>query len=295
LRRGPFLLVLGAALIARAIAKRPRSARPVLPLAIAAAALMVTLGPGSAAWVLPGLLVLLLGWLIGASREQLPAIARSLITLAATAAALALPMWVVLSGFLSADSNLYSSASLPSAENLGNLLQPLSGWQLAGIWPVGDFRLRAPTTATTLLIGLALIAAVAAVALSVRRGRFAVPAYLGLALAGCAVYYLAGTTPWVVGKAMAIASPALPTAALAGAALAGAALLLAGRRAGLVVMFALCAGIVWSNALAYHDATLAPRARLLELQHIGGLVAGRGPTFLNEYELYAGRHFLREG
>ena len=41
--------------------------------------------------------------------------------------------------------------------------------------------------------------------------------------------------------------------------------------------------------------TLAPRARLAELQHIGGLVAGKGPTFINEYEVYADRHFLREG
>jgi hypothetical protein len=285
-----FLLVLGAALIARAIGKRPPRARELLPLAIAAAALMVTLGPGSAAWVVPGLIVLLLAWLVRARRGELPAIARSLIALAVVTAALAVPMWVVLSGYLGNDSNLYATTNSPRSETLANLDQPLSGWQLAGIWPVGDFRVRAPTIATALLIGLALIAAVAAIALSLRRGRYAVPAYLGVALAGCAVYYLAHTTPWVLGKALAIASPAVPTAALAGAAL-----LLARRRAGLVVMFALCAGIAWSNALAYHDATLAPRARLLELQHIGGLVAGKGPTLVNEYEIYAARHFLREG
>ena len=58
---------------------------------------------------------------------------------------------------------------------------------------------------------------------------------------------------------------------------------------------ALAGGVLWSNALAYHDVTLAPRAPLAELQHIGKLVAGNGPTFVNEYEVYADRHFLREG
>ena len=47
--------------------------------------------------------------------------------------------------------------------------------------------------------------------------------------------------------------------------------------------------------LAYRAVTLAPRPRLAELQHIGGLVAGKGPTFLNEYEVYADEHFLRSG
>jgi hypothetical protein len=47
--------------------------------------------------------------------------------------------------------------------------------------------------------------------------------------------------------------------------------------------------------LAYHDVTLAPRAPLRELQHINKLIAGKGPTFMNMYEVYADRHFLREG
>jgi hypothetical protein len=47
--------------------------------------------------------------------------------------------------------------------------------------------------------------------------------------------------------------------------------------------------------LGYHGATLAPRARLQELAHIGGLVAGKGPTLINEYEIFADRHFLRKG
>jgi hypothetical protein len=64
---------------------------------------------------------------------------------------------------------------------------------------------------------------------------------------------------------------------------------------GVLLIGGLLGGVMWSNVLGYHDATLAPRPALSELQHIGGLVAGKGPTFVNDYEVYADRHFLREG
>jgi hypothetical protein len=54
-------------------------------------------------------------------------------------------------------------------------------------------------------------------------------------------------------------------------------------------------GLLWSNALAQHDVTLAPRDRLAELAHIDALVRGHGPTLINDYEVYADRHFLRDG
>ncbi len=116
-------------------------------------------------------------------------------------------------------------------------------------------------------------------------------AYVLVALSGCAIGYLANSTPWVLGKALAISSPALLAAALVGGAL-----LLGWRRpAGVLVLLALGGGVLWSNALAYHDVLLAPRSRLAELQHIGGLVAGKGPTLIDDYEVYADRHFLRSG
>jgi hypothetical protein len=64
---------------------------------------------------------------------------------------------------------------------------------------------------------------------------------------------------------------------------------------GPLTMLVIAGGVLWSNVLGYSDATIAPRARLAELQHISGLVAGKGPTFINEYEAYADRHFLRAG
>ncbi|HEV3320280.1 MAG TPA: hypothetical protein VG053_11245 [Solirubrobacteraceae bacterium] len=285
-----FLLVLGAALVARVLVKRPETPRGLLGVAVVAAGLIVTLGAGAAAWVVPALLGVVVVWVWRARGAQLWRVGRDVGLLAVTTAVLALPMWVVLSSFLKGDSNLYSSGQSTS-ENLGNLIQPLSGWQLAGVWPVGDFRLRAPTVASALLIGLVVLTAAVAIWLTMRRRQFGIVVYVALALVGCVVFHLVGSTPWVIAKAFAISSPALLAAALVGGAL-----LLGWRRpVGVIVLLAIGGGVAWSNALAYHDVLLAPRSRLAELQHIGGLLAGKGPTLIGDYEVYADRHFLRAG
>src|SRR4029077_10057958 len=159
-----FLLVLGAALLARVLARRPEHPRELLALAVAAAALTVTLGAGAAAWIAPALVGVVVVWSVRARRKGLGLLARDVGLLGAATAVLALPMWVVLSSFLGTYSGLYAS-NQPADEALGNLLRPLSGWQLAGIWPVGDFRVRAPTVASALLIGLVLVSAVVAICL----------------------------------------------------------------------------------------------------------------------------------
>jgi hypothetical protein len=285
-----FLLVLGVALLVRLFARRPESPRALLLPAVPAAALIVTLGTGAGAWIVPALLCVIIAWVLRARRNEAWRVARSLGVLGAMTVVLALPMWVTLSSVLGSYSGL-SSGKLPTSETLGNLIQPLSGWQLAGVWPVGDFRVRAPTVATALLVGLAIVAAVVAIWLTVRRRRYEIAAYVMVALAGCAIGYLAHSTPWVLGKVLAISSPALLAAALVGG------VLLWGwrRPVGAIVLLTVGGGVAWSNALAYHDVLLAPRSRLVELQRIGGLVAGKGPTLIDDYEVYADRHFLRRG
>lgn len=296
-----FLLVLGAALIAAILSRRPERPRELLPLAVAAGALIQTLGVGAAGWVAPAFALVAGSWLLrGRRAQELRASVVSLAWLAGLTAAFVVPVWTVLAGFLENRGNLIDqlfSSGQSTAVKFGNLDHPLSGFQLAGIWPVQDFRLTAPTIPSVLLIGLVLIAAAAGLLVGIRRRQFGVALYVAIALIGCGVIYFAGATPWVTGKTLAISSPALLAAALTGGGMlwgqwsrhrvAGA--------AGALVVAALAGGVLWSNALAYSDVTLAPRARLAELQHIGGLVAGKGPTFVNEYEVYADRHFLREG
>ena len=290
-----FLLALGATLAAALLRERPPRWRALIPLALAAGALFQTLGAGAAGWIVVALVALVGDWLWhrGEGRKRSEALVSAGWATALTAVAV-IPLWVVLSEFFSNRGDLINSlfSSGQSAHTrLGNLYGPLNIFQLAGIWPVGDFRLDAPTIPSALWVGLTLLAAAGGVFVSIRRRRFGVPFYVGVALLGCAIVYFSGGTPWVTAKAMALSSPALLIAALAGAGM----LFVRRHVAGALVIAALAGGVLWSNALAYHDVTLAPRAPLAELQQIGKLLAGKGPTFVNEYEVYADRHFLREG
>jgi len=285
-----FLLALVIALAAGIIGRRPERPRELLPLALASGALIQTLGVGAAAWVAPAFALVAVLWLFqGRRKKKMRASAASLAWLGVITAAVIVPVWIVFGGFLSNDVGLFSSGQ-SLATRLGNLNHPLSAFQLVGIWPVGDFRLTPPDLPSVLLIGLALLAATGALWVSARRREFGLFLYVAVALAGCGLIYFDGATPWVVGKALAISAPALLAAALTGAAM-----LCRRHLAGFLVLLALACGVLWSNALAYHDVLLAPRPRLAELQHIGDLVGGKGPTFLNEYEIYADRHFLRAG
>jgi hypothetical protein len=298
-----FLLALGVALAAVILPQRPPRWRELLPLAVAAGALIQTLGVGAAGWVAPALaLVAVAWWRRGRREEGLWPSVRSSSWLTGLTAVFVVPVWVVLGEDLTSTgggttfSTLFSSGQ-STAVKLGNLIQPLSAFQLAGVWPVGDFRLAAPTLPSALFIALTLLAAATGMWMGTRRRQFGLVLYVTVASIGCGVIYLAGATPWVVGKTLAISSPALlATALTAGGMLWG---LRSSHRAagfaGALVVVVIAGGVLWSNVLAYSHATLAPRPRLAELQHVGELLAGRGPTFVNEYEIYADRHFLRAG
>ena len=287
------LVVLGAALAAAAVRRRPVHGRELLGLGVAAGALAITLSVGAVAWMAPAFALLVGTWLWRGRKEGHPRWWRppliSSAWLIGFTAACAVPLWVVLSTFLSNDAGLFSSGQT-SATQLGNLIQPLSGFQLAGIWTIGDFRLTAGAIPTAPLVGLVIACAFVTLVVTVRRGDLTLLMYGGVALVACALFSLLGSTPWVMGKALAISSPALLSVAVIGVAA-----LWSRRRWGVVILVVVGAGVIWSNVLGYHDALLAPRDRLAELEHIGGLLANRGPTFVNDYEPYADRHFLRAG
>jgi hypothetical protein len=339
-----FLLVLGIALIAPLLRRPParvRDVRAMVPLAIAAGALIQTVQVGAGVWVAPALLILALAWVLPRpGRRRLRTIVASIGALAAMTAVLIVPVWVSLGSFLSHGLPGLLAEGQTRGEDLGNLLHPLSGWQLAGIWPAGDFRIPAPAFPTVLFIAVVLLAAAVGLWFSVRRRQYGLALYGLLAPLGCFIIWRAGATPWTVGKSLSFTSPALLTAGLVGAAMlcsrerrpppiAGAAqagpeapvrrrarrrpassrarAFMRGRRPasawpaaarpilGALALLTIAVGVLWSNALQYSDATLAPRDRLVELEHIGELVKGKGPTLVNEYEVYADRHFLREG
>ena len=327
-----FLLALGVALAAALLARPPENR--ACPAAAGGRRRGADPDPlvGAGGWVAPALVLVVAAWIVWKGAQAgFRSIAISVGALVVMTAACIIPIWSVLVSFLGKDATLFSEGQTAHTR-IGNLLGPLKVAQLAGIWPIGDFRLPAPSLPTTILIAVEILAAVGALWWSARRRQFGVWLYLVVALTGCAIFYLGGATPWVVAKALAIASPALLTAGLVGAGMlweryspevppmAGGAQTSAeapapaGRSAkqprqdspvgggsryawilGMMATIVISGGVLWSNILTYGAVSLAPRARMAELQHIGTLVAGKGPTLMNEYEVYGDRHFLREG
>lgn len=298
-----FLVVLLAAVASRAmIPRRPAQAEGrrarVGPLAVVCAAMAITLGPGSAAWLVPALGAVVVFWLWQARRDgRLRSMWIDVGALAAGLAVAMLPVWLSLGRFLAGNSELFQSQSTNSAHGesgLVSLYHALSVFQLGGVWPVGDFRLTAPAGATVPFLVAVWVGVLLAWLWRVR-DEVALAIYPGLALVGCLIVWLAGSDAWVVAKAMAIGSPALlAVGALGAGGLAGGRLSAGRRVAGAAVLAVAGGGVLWSNTLAYHDVTLAPRPRLAELQQVARLIGDRGPTFVNEYEVYADRHFLRD-
>ncbi len=272
--------------------------RSLIPLAVACLAMLSVLAYGGAVWlpiVLAAVGVFAFWiWVRSANRLQLA----GLVALAA----------LVVAALVRGAVTFSQSNGALTGGDLGNLLHPLNGFQLFGIWPAADFRIDPPdrTTLTYVLIALAIAAGVVALVVAWRRRRWPVWLYLLSGLAGIALVSARGS-PWIQGKAIAIASPAALFASLVGAALLLEArpasgtrdparrvhAVVAGRAVGLVALVAVCGGVLWSNAIAYHHVTLAPYAQFRELQHIGDEFAGEGPTLLNEYQPYGVRHFLR--
>jgi hypothetical protein len=268
---GAFLLALIAALLPWTLDER-RGARATLPLAAACAALVCVLSLPGAVWLAP---VLLAGAVI--ARRRTRNVFRTAGALAAASGLLAIP------AIVAAVDWLPRVHAFRSESELGNLIHPLSGLQLFGVWLGGDFRVRPEdAVATYLLIAVGLLAGVVGLWWAWRQRGLALLAYVATAGIGCAIV-VAVSSPWVDAKALAMASPAfLATATAAcGAGLARAALVPA------------AVGVLWSNVLQYHDVWLAPRGQLHELEAIGKRFAGDGPALMTAYEPYGARHFLR--
>jgi hypothetical protein len=259
---------------------RAERLRHLIPLAAVSALLLGVLNVGAAVWLAPALAFALVAMLRARGlRHALRAVA----AFAAFLAVLAFPTIVSAPKFI--------SSNIVSFSPLANLLRPLSPLQIAGIWPVGDFRFHPGLAGSTdLLVAVALAAAGGGVVWALRRRVWELPLFVVGAVASAFVLY--GTSsPWIAGKAFATASPAVPFAALTACAL----LIQGGRLVeGAVLAVVVAGGVLWSNVLQYHDAWLAPRSQLAELAPIGNRFAGAGPALMTEYQPYGVRHFLRK-
>jgi hypothetical protein len=274
------LVVLLVALAPRTL-EAARSVRGVLPLAVGCAALPGVLGLGGVAWLIPTLVAIVA--LVMRAEGRARAL-RTVIVVDGATALLSIPALVLAGRWLA------RSSGFTRADELGNLVHPLSLLQAFGIWLNGDFRLHSQDLEVTWVLA-AVVAAAALVAFTtaIRKRAWELPIALATAAFACAIYVGAGS-PWIAGKALASASPIVLAAAVAGAAL----FFESGRRVEAVVALGLIlTGVLWSNVLQYRDVDLAPSARLSDLAAIGQRFVGQGPTLLTEYEAYGARHFLR--
>jgi hypothetical protein len=282
-----------AALIAAAAAlavlgRPPYGIAALLPLAVASAAVLDTLSLAGAIWLLPPAVA------VGIALRRWPAVLAAGVL---AGAALAAPAFVTATKFLRGSNR----DVLSNESELGNLLEPLRPLQMAGVWPSGDFRVDPEAAAaTSLLVATVAVAALAGIALAVRARAAGLLVALASAGLGALVFALVGA-PWLAAKAYAMGAPIVLLAALCGSAtLAANGLALTGRAAraslvaGTLTGAAIVVGVVWSNALAFHDVNLAPRAQLAELEEIGERFAGQGPALMTEYQPYGVRHFLRK-
>jgi hypothetical protein len=295
-----FLLALVMAAGARLLAREARddepvleSARAVIPIAVSAAALIVTIGVGASVYLVP-LTVVLLVALLSRGRSGLRQLGGYLAALPLTAA-LMLPTWLLYNASV-ASTNGFTAANPSRATLYGNLTGPLRGIQVAGIWLDADFRTfppLPPSFINHLLVYMVFASAAFGIGWMAWQRRIGPILYVGVALAVLAFLSLKGTIPWIMGKSLAFSSPAVLLAAMAGAATLFSRENVIALAAGIIALGAITGGVIWSNYLQYHNVTLAPRARLAELQSIAPLAAREPPTFINEYEIYADRHFLR--
>ena len=280
-----YLVALAAALAASEL-KQKWSLIGQLPLAVAAAALLVCLSVLGAVWLVGLVLfVVLLAAACGARRA-----ARSLGIATVAGLALALPALVNASAFVRSANGSDSGHGA-----LGNLFHPLSALQTLGIWPVADFRGRPSSmTFTYVLLVVLAVTAVYGIWRAVKEKTWGLAIYALVAVCGWVTVLLFDKlghgSPWLDAKAFASASPALLVAGLAGSAL----LVSSKYRIGLATLALLAFGVLWSDVLAYGNVWLAPRGQLAELETIGKQFAGDGPTLMTEYQPYGVRHFLRE-
>jgi len=277
--------VLAAAAVATGFAlvagvRRGATLKLAIPPLIVAIALADVLSLAGIVWLVPALALLCVRlW------TRMPTPSRRGVLGVAVAIVVAATPALALAGFVSPFRHAFTSDA-----QLGNLIAPLSPAHLAGIWPAGDFRFDPELVPlSTTLIVLVVIAAGAGVALAVARRALGIALYVGGSVAVAVATWLLGS-PWLAAKGFAIAASCLPFAAMIAAGR------LRGRtRLGSAALFtAITVGVLWSNALAYRDVNLAPRDQLAELQTIGHVIAGQGPTLMTEYEPYGARHFLRD-
>jgi hypothetical protein len=279
-----------------------RSTRPVaggIAFALCLSAVLAVYGGAGLPFVgLLGLLVLAVAFLQRDSplRRALP---RTLGAAAATLVVAGLVAATDLANSIQALNDAFGSAGDggsggqlgDTSPPLGQLVRELPLSEVAGVWLGADYRIPVPSDRSTInaiLIGLMLVAALAAFAWLVRHRSFGVLLFFVTAVA---TLLIVGPRidPYAEAKLIAIAAPAVVLSAAVGVAALARHSVVAAALVGTVLL----GGVMVSNAYTYHGIQLAPTARLESLQGIAERYQGRGRVLLAENEELA-KYFMRD-
>ena len=281
----PFVLLLGPVLVLmpRWLARGPRGA---LVPAVVGAGGVGAIGLAFLPWL--GMTLLAGGVLLIAGSQARRLGTRTVgIWAAAFAVALvllALPTFGALGDSLTLARSL-STSNAAAVADPGNLIRPLQRAQLAGIWIGGSHRvdLAQHRDLTYALIGIAFAAAALGAAFLVRRRNWSLVGFVAVMGIVWVALTMRGTT-WTDAKLLVITSPIVVLLAAIGLD----SLRRSGRRLeALALAVPLVVGVLWSNALAYHETNLAPTERVRELLSIGEQHASQGPTLVPEFDEFA--------
>jgi hypothetical protein len=285
----PVAIYATAGLLALAL-EAGMSGRNIVPAGLTAAGGVANLGYAAAAWVGPivvgALAVLVWRHLRGDRIRNV----RGLVLYAVVAALLALP-----AAISSIEFFRRSQQDLRDPNEVGNLFDALSLWQMLGTWLTGDYRVKPPDLPgfTYTALSLALALAVLGLVVAVVRRNVALPLALLGGIAGV-LLVTPRTSIYYDAKTYVALAPALGMATAAGVLLLwnrawkGAFRVVAVLAAGTVAV-----GIVWSDVLIYQHVWVTPKDRLHELDRVAERFEGEGPTLVSDRDQYS-VYFLRD-
>lgn len=274
------------------ILERAPSVRALTPLIIIAAAELYVLEIPAVPWLGVPLAVFVIASLVRVRSRLLrpsPRALGALVVAAASAVAIVLPVLSSAVTSYTVTTGVLSSSSGGAA--IGNLLAPLSLWQIMGIWPSGDYRVGVTVHVTLVhaLLWLAVISAVLGALWTVRRrawGPLVLLAGNGIA----ALVLLEIATPYAASKVEMLLSITAVLAAMLGA-VALHDLVRPWLGWSLAVVLALA--VLWTNSKSYRHAPVAPAPRFAELTRIDQRFRGQGPTYYDLWDFEWPGYFLR--
>jgi hypothetical protein len=286
-----FASLTATTLFALELLRSDQPVRAVVPLAIAAAAMVSAFSTAAG----PYLIVVAVGIVVVAAMDRRSAIqARLPVVLAVgtvTTVVAALPTLVSSVTFLRV-SNAALTTGATTTSTLGQLNRPLDVIQVAGVWLSENYGLpvvgSAEASLTSVLSWFMVVLAVAGAIVFVKR-RQPGPLLLALSTLLTAAIVAPRASDYADAKLLALACPALVFLSLSGAlALRGRLRAVGVAAAGIAALSALA-----SAAFAYHGVRLAPVDRLYALEPAVASVADHGTILLDEVEEF-GKYYGRD-